>query len=77
MRLNFRKNMSEPGSETVLGRTYSGENANINDVKAVLRDLARHPATAAHLARKLAVHFISDSPDPELLTAQQAVILPL
>lgn len=75
MRLNFRKNMSEPGSETVLGRTYGGEDANINDVKAVLRDLARHPATAAHLARKLAVHFISDSPDPELLNALEARFL--
>lgn len=75
IRLNFRKNMYEPSSETVLGRTYSGENANINDVKAVLRDLARHPATAAHLARKLAVHFISDRPDPELLTALEARFL--
>ena len=65
MRLNFRKNISEPGSETVLGQTYRGDNANINDVKSVLRDLAR----------KLAVHFISDTPDPALITALEARFL--
>jgi uncharacterized protein (DUF1800 family) len=72
MRLNFRKNMSEPGQETVLGQTYGGETAHIHDVKAVLRDLARHPATARHLARKLATHFTADTPDPDLLGALEA-----
>ena len=75
MRLNFRKNMSEPGSETVLGRTYGGDDANINDVKSVLRDLARHPVTAAHLARKLAVHFTTGSPDPDLVATLEARFL--
>jgi uncharacterized protein (DUF1800 family) len=31
-------------------------------VRAVLEDLARHPATAEHLARKLVCHFIADEP---------------
>ena len=69
-RMNFRKNMAEPGAETVLGKSYGGDkNANIRDVEAVLRDLARHPATARHIALKLAVHFTADTPDPALVAA--------
>jgi uncharacterized protein (DUF1800 family) len=33
-----------------------------------LQDLALHPVTAAHLARKLVVHFVSDDPNPGLIT---------
>lgn len=69
MRLKFRKNQAEPGSETVLGKTYGGGPAHIRDVQSVLRDLAHHPATARHIAWKLAVHFTSDTPDPALITA--------
>ena len=36
---------------------------------AALDDLARHPATAEHLARKLAVHFVGDNPAPGLVAA--------
>ena len=32
--------------------------------EAVLRDLAAHPATATHIATKLARHFIADQPPP-------------
>ena len=35
--------------------------------EAVLRDLAVHPATAQHLARKLATHFVSDTPPAALV----------
>jgi uncharacterized protein (DUF1800 family) len=52
----------EPGAITVLGRTY-GEDG-VTQADAVLDDLARHPATARHLARKLATHFIADDPPP-------------
>ena len=69
MRLNFHKNMVEPGSETVLGKTYGGDQPHIRDVRAVLRDLARHPSTARHIAQKLAVHFVADTPDPALVTS--------
>ena len=75
MSLNFRKNMAEPGSETVLGKTYGGGNPHIRDVRAVLRDLARHPATARHIAEKLAVHFVADAPDPVLVTALETRFL--
>ncbi|MDU8910077.1 DUF1800 domain-containing protein [Aestuariicoccus sp. MJ-SS9] len=66
---HFRKPFAEPGAETVLGKSYGGDNPNLGDIRAVLRDLARHPSTARHLARKLAVHFVSDSPDPDLVAA--------
>ncbi|MEH6647699.1 DUF1800 domain-containing protein [Sulfitobacter sp.] len=72
MRLKFRKDLAEPGSETVLEKTYGGGQAHIRDVQAVLRDLARHPATARHLAWKLAVHFVADTPDPALVDALAA-----
>ncbi len=62
----FRKKAAEPGAETVLGRTY-GAAAGIGPVHAVLRDLARHPATARHITWKLAVHFVADVPDRDLL----------
>jgi uncharacterized protein (DUF1800 family) len=35
--------------------------------RAVLLDLARHPATAMHVATKLARHFLADEPPPALI----------
>lgn len=76
MKVQFRKQFAEPGSETVLGETYGGtKNPHLRDVQAVLRDLARHPATARHIATKLAIHFVSDTPDPELVAALEARFL--
>lgn len=56
----FRPNLHEPGARTILGRTYDepGE----GQARAVLHDLAASPATANHLATKLARHFIADNP---------------
>lgn len=62
----FRRIMAEPGPETVLGKTY-GKGASPQYVEEVLRDLAAHPATADHLARKLAVHFLADDPPSDLV----------
>ena len=64
----FRNRMVEPGAETVLGQTYSEEKG-MAPVRAVLQDLARHPATARHIAHKLAVHFVSDTPPAALVDA--------
>lgn len=66
----FQKNMSEPGAETVLGKTY-GPNPGLGPIHDVLRDLAMHPATARHLATKLAIHFVADVPDPGLIAAME------
>src|SRR5262249_48901373 len=59
------KRLQEPGAQTVIGKTY--EDAGVEQGRAVLRDLARHPATARHAASKLARHFIADRPPPALV----------
>lgn len=56
----FRDNLHEPGSQTLLGKTY--RQGGIDQPKAVLADLARHPSTARFLATKLVRHFIADDP---------------
>lgn len=64
----FTPNRAEPGAETVLGRSYGDDGpAKLRDIRQVTRDLARHPATAGHLARKLAVHFVADDPPQSLV----------
>lgn len=69
----FHADRAEPGAEVVLGKSYDGEG--VAPIQSALRDLARHPATAAHLARKLAVHFVSDQPDPDLVNTMTAAYL--
>lgn len=60
----------EPGKKVLLGKAYpAGEEGGI----AALRDLARHPATARHVARKLAAHFLYDAP-PEASVARIAKV---
>ncbi|UDF02767.1 DUF1800 family protein [Asticcacaulis sp. AND118] len=56
----FNANAHEPGAQTVLGKRYAddGERQGVR----VLEDLARHPATAKHIATKLVRHFVSDQP---------------
>jgi uncharacterized protein (DUF1800 family) len=61
----FNPRMHEPGPQVVVGRTY--EDAGVEQGRAVLHDLARHPATAAHVARKLARHFVADDPPAPLV----------
>ncbi|MGR3433281.1 MAG: DUF1800 domain-containing protein [Shimia sp.] len=69
----FRLQMVEPGGEVVLGRSYDGEGeAALASIDAALEDLAAHPDTARHLARKLAVHFVSEAPHPALVDAMAA-----
>lgn len=57
---DFRSNLHEPGAQQVDGRVY--EQAGQAQGRAVLDDLARNPATAHHIATKLARHFIADEP---------------
>jgi uncharacterized protein (DUF1800 family) len=56
----FRPPIHEPGSKTLLGVRY-GE-AGVREGERALQALARHPATARHIATKLARHFIADRP---------------
>jgi uncharacterized protein (DUF1800 family) len=61
----FVPQIHEPGPKVLLGRTY--REAGIEEGEAALRDLARHPATAQHIATKLARHFIADAPPPPVV----------
>ncbi|MEQ1930917.1 MAG: DUF1800 family protein [Parvularculaceae bacterium] len=56
----FIERLHEPGTRTVLGKRYpeGGE----SQARAILADLARHPATARRVASSLARHFIADEP---------------
>jgi uncharacterized protein (DUF1800 family) len=63
--LRFAPALHEPGTRTVLGRRYPPAGA--AQARAILRDLAAAPATARHLARKLARHFVADEPPPALV----------
>lgn len=63
----------EPGARRVLGRTYPAGEA--QQALAILDDLAAHPATARHIATKLARHFAGDTPPPALVTRLEADFL--
>ncbi|EPX81521.1 DUF1800 domain-containing protein [Litoreibacter arenae] len=65
----FRPRIVEPGAETVLGQSYGGGAPAVDDVMAFLDDVALHPDTVRHIARKLAVHFTSDAPDDGMVAA--------
>jgi len=61
----YLKRAHEPGPQTVVGKDY--DDTGIEQGRAVLADLARHPMTAKHIATKLARHFIADDPPPPLV----------
>jgi uncharacterized protein (DUF1800 family) len=61
----FNPRMHEPGSQTIMGMSYAREG--LGQGRAVLLELARHPATAKHIAFKLARHFVADEPPPALV----------
>ncbi len=60
----FRVNTHEPGARKILGRTYA--DGGVDQGLAVLKTLAADPRTARHVSRKLARHFVSDTPPPAL-----------
>ncbi len=61
----FNARMHEPFDQVVIGKTYPDRG--FDQGRAVLEDFARHPATAKHIAGKLARHFVSDDPPPALI----------
>ena len=64
-RFAFAPALHEPGERAILGRRHpaGGE----EQAAAMLADLAAHPATATHLATKLARHFAGDQPSPAMV----------
>lgn len=69
----FAERLHEPGARAILGKSYPavGEAQAV----AVLRDLAVHPATARHIATKLARHFAGDTPPPALVAKLERAFL--
>ncbi len=65
--------MHEPGKRTIMGKTYGQDGQ--AQARAVLNDLAVHPATARHIATKLARHFVADDPPASLVQRLEADFL--
>ncbi len=61
----FQTDWHEPGARTLLGVRYPDHG--VLQAETMLRALAVHPATAHHLATKLARHFVADEPPPALV----------
>ena len=67
----YQADWHEPGSRTLLGVRYPDKGYYTAD--AMLRAVAVHPATAHHVATKLARHFVADTPPPALVERIAAV----
>ncbi|QIQ86616.1 DUF1800 domain-containing protein [Erythrobacter sp.] len=63
----------EPGTRRIMGRSYPQTGP--EQALAVLDDLAAHPATARHVATKLARHFAGDAPPTSLVARLEADFL--
>jgi uncharacterized protein (DUF1800 family) len=69
----FVERLHEPGARTIIGKRYAqpGE----RQAQAVLDDLVASPATATHIATKLARHFAGDTPPTALVYRLKATYL--
>lgn len=65
----YQRQRAEPGPISVLGKSYGGKRRAIEDVQALLDDLAAAPQTRRHICRKLVIHFVSDKPPQDLVDA--------
>jgi uncharacterized protein (DUF1800 family) len=65
--------LHEPGAQVILGHRFAGDGR--GQSLAVLDHLATHPATARHIATKLARHFAADTPPPALVTRLERAFL--
>jgi uncharacterized protein (DUF1800 family) len=61
----FAPVLHEPGERTIMGKRYA--QAGEGQARAILLDLAAHPATARHVSTKLARHFAGDDPPAALV----------
>jgi uncharacterized protein (DUF1800 family) len=62
-KFTFNSDAHEPGARTVLRKRYAQEG--MAQAEAIANDLALHPATANHLAKKLLAHFGAGAPSKE------------
>lgn len=69
----FNPRMHDPSEKTWLGRAVAERGQ--REGEAALDHLARHPATARHIARKLVQYFVADQPPPALVERLAQVFL--
>ena len=62
----FNPNAHEPGTQTLLGRSFPDNG--VEQGRTALRMLAQHPSTAKHIAFKLVRYFVADTPPPALVS---------
>lgn len=72
-RFTFAFGRHEPGDHALLGRVFP--DGGVEQGEAALDFLAQHPATARHIARKMASHFVSDDPPPQLISRLEKTFL--
>ena len=63
----YRPQVHEPGARRVFGASYPP--GGFEQARTALRAFAASPHTSRHVARKLAAHFVADTPPP-MLTAR-------
>ena len=63
----FNPRISEPGKKKILGKYYGSEKPKLSHIMQFLDDLSLKSETAQHIAKKLAVHFISENPSKDLI----------
>ncbi len=61
----FAQIIHQPGDRQIMSRRYAQDGQ--AQARAILLDLAVHPATAKHLSTKLARHFAGDDPPPAMV----------
>ena len=66
---------AQHGFFDIMGKRYGGVLKTYSDIKQAIHDLAVHPSTARHIARKLASHFISDDPPQSLVEDMETAFL--
>jgi uncharacterized protein (DUF1800 family) len=62
----FRPDQHDAGEKVILGNRF-GEGGGVEEGERVLEMLALHPSTARHIARKMAVRFVSQTPSTGLV----------
>jgi len=69
----FNPNRHDYGDKVFLGETVRGRG--LAEVDDAINRLARHPATARFISRKLATYFVADEPSPALVERMAATFL--
>jgi hypothetical protein len=69
----FIASWHSPGAKQFLGQTVASNGSGPGEGEQVLTIASRHPSTAAHLAKKLCVYFVSDRPSASLLNEVASV----